>query len=55
METGQKLVYGFNDKEHAIECVYTGESKITKDGDILISAKCKGGIIIAPMEMFKRV
>ena len=52
MTKGKKLIYGANDKAHSIECVYTGEYRITKDGNIVISATCEGGTITAPIEMF---
>ena len=55
MNKGQKLIYGANDKVHSIECVYTGEYRITKDGEIVISATCEGGMIIAPIWMFTRI
>lgn len=55
MKKGQKLVYGINDREHAITCTYTGEYKITSDGEIVISATCEGGIITAPIEMFTEI
>lgn len=55
MTKGQKLIYGNNDKAHLIECVYTGEYRITKDGNIIISATCEGGTITAPIEMFTRI
>lgn len=55
MTKGQKLIYGNNDKAHIIECVYTGEYRITKDGNIVISATCNGGTITAPIEMFTRI
>lgn len=56
MKKGQKLVYGSNDREHAIDCTYTGEYKITRDGRIIISASCgNNATITAPIEMFKRV
>ena len=55
MLKGQKLIYGNNDKTHSIECTYTGEYRITKDGEIVISATCEGGTITAPIEMFKRI
>ena len=45
MTKGQKLIYGNNDKAHSIECVYTGEYRITKDGNIIISATCNGGSV----------
>ena len=52
MIKGKKLIYGANDKAHSIECVYTGEYRITKDGNIVISATCEDGTITAPIEMF---
>ena len=55
MTKGQKLIYGANDKSHSIECVYTGEYRITKDGNIVISANCEDGTITAPIEMFTRI
>lgn len=55
MIKGQKLIYGANDKAHSIECVYTGEYRITKDGNIVISATCEDGTITAPIEMFTRI
>lgn len=55
MTKDQKLIYGNNDKSHAIECTYTGEYRITKDGNIVISATCEGGTITAPIEMFTRI
>lgn len=48
----KNLIYGFNDPEHAIKCVYE-EYEITKSGDVLITARCDGGWIIAPWEMFQ--
>lgn len=55
MIKGQKLIYGANDKAHSIECTYTGEYRITSDGNIVISATCEGGTITAPIEMFTRI
>lgn len=55
MTKGQKLIYGNNDKEHSIECVYTGEYQITSKGEIIINATCENGTITAPIEMFKRI
>lgn len=55
MTKGQKLIYGANDKTHLIECVYTGEYRITNDGNIIISATYNGGTITAPIEMFTRI
>lgn len=55
MTKGQKLIYGANDKANSIECVYTGEYRITKDGNVVISAICEGGTITAPIEMFTRI
>ena len=55
MTKGQKLIYGTNDKSHSIECVYTVEYRIIKDGNIVISATCEGGTITAPIEMFTEI
>lgn len=55
MKKGQKLIYGNNDREHAINCTYTGEYRITSNGEIVISATCKGGTITAPIEMFTEI
>lgn len=55
MTKGQKLIYGNNDKVHSIECIYTGNYRITKDGEIVISATCEDATIIAPIEMFTEI
>lgn len=55
MTKGQKIIYVVNDKAHSIECVYTGEYRITKDGNIVISETCGGVTITAPIEMFTRI
>lgn len=55
MTKGQKLIYGNNDKADSIKCTYTGEYRITKDGNIVISATCEGGTITAPIKMFTRI
>lgn len=52
MKKGDILIYGAGDPENAIECVFDSY-EITEKGDIIISAKCSGGTIIAPWEMFK--
>lgn len=48
---GKTAIYGFNDKEHSIECVI--EDIKFKGTDILLVAKCEGGTITAPAEMFQ--
>lgn len=57
MKKGQKLIYGFNDKKHAIPCTYTGKWELLlPGGDIAIYATCEGGgTIKAPLDMFKEV
>ena len=55
MTKGQKLIYGNNDKAHSINCTYTGAYRITREGNIVISASCEGGTITTPIEMFTRV
>lgn len=55
MKKGQKLIYGFNDTIHAIPCTYTGKWELLPDGEIVIYAKCDGGTIKAPLDMFKRI
>ncbi len=53
MTKGTKLIYGANDKEHAIKCAYTGKWELI-DGITVIYAVCdNGGTIKAPIEMFK--
>ena len=42
MKTGDKLVYGFNDRKHSIKCTFK-KYKITKSG-----------MIAGPWEMFKK-
>lgn len=53
MKEGQKLIYGFHDKEHAIPCTYTGKWELLPDGEIVIYVTCNGGTIKAPLDMFK--
>lgn len=53
MKKGDILIYGAGDPENAIECVFESY-EITEKGDVIISAKCNGGMIIAPWEMFKQ-
>lgn len=48
---GKKVLYGFNDKENAIECIIKDIQ--FKGTDILVVAQCDGGTITAPMEMFQ--
>lgn len=55
MTKGQKLIYGNNDKVHSIECIYTGNYRITKDGEIVISTTCEDATITAPIEMFTEI
>lgn len=56
MKKGQKLIYGFNDKENMIYCTYTGEYKISKSGDIIITARTiDGDAIIADITLFKQL
>lgn len=50
----KNLIYGFNDPENAIFCVYEGY-RIASDGTIIIFARCDGGVIQAPIEMFKKL
>lgn len=52
MKKGDILIYSAGDPENAIECVFDSY-EITDKGDVIISAKCNGGMIIAPWEMFK--
>lgn len=52
MKKGDILIYGAGDQENAIECVFESY-EITEKGDIIISAKCSGGTIIAHWKMFK--
>ena len=52
MKKGDILIYGAGDTENAIKCVFESY-EITEKGDVIISAKCNGGMIIAPWEMFK--
>lgn len=52
MKKGDILIYGAGDQENAIECVFE-RYEITEKGDVIISAKCNDGTIIAPWEMFK--
>lgn len=40
MKIGDKIIYG---------------NEIEKNGNIIISAACDGGTIIAPLEMFKEI
>ena len=53
MKKGDILIYGAGDTENAIKCVFESY-EITEKGDIIIFAKCDGGTIIAPWEMFKQ-
>lgn len=56
MLKGQKLIYGFHDKKHAIPCTYTGKWELLPNGQIIIYANCdEGGTIKALIEMFKKV
>lgn len=48
---GTKVIYGFNDLDHAILCIV--KDIIFKGMDTLLVAECEGGIITAPIEMFK--
>ena len=56
MTKGARLIYGYNDKENMIPCVYTGEYRITADGDVLITAEVLpegNGKIIADITLFR--
>jgi hypothetical protein len=53
MKIGDKLVYGFNDRKHFIECTFK-KYKITKSGEVVIYAASQGGMIVAPWKMFKK-
>lgn len=54
MRKGDKLIYGYNDKENMIHCTYTGDYKITKSGKIIITAQTRrGGLIIADITLFQ--
>lgn len=48
---GKKAVYGFRDKVNSIECVI--EDIRFRGTNIILVARCDGGRIAAPMEMFK--
>jgi hypothetical protein len=47
------LIYGFSDKENAIPCMLIETKYI--ENTLCYVAKCEGGIITAPSEMFKEV
>ena len=49
MKIGDKIIYG-----NEIECILE-TYEIEKNGNIIISADCDGGTIIAPLEMFKEI
>lgn len=56
MTKGERLIYGYNDKENMIPCVYTGEYRITAEGDVLITAEILpegSGKIIADITLFR--
>ena len=57
MKKGEKIIYGYNDKENMIYCTYTGEYKITPAGDIIITAVTEDGKgkIIADINLFQRM
>lgn len=48
MKIGDKIIYG-----NEIECIFK-KCEITPNGEIIIYADCKGGMIVAPWEMFKK-
>lgn len=47
MKIDDKIIYS-----NEIECTFK-KCEITKNGEVVIYANCKGGTIIAPWEMFK--
>lgn len=49
MKIGDKIIYG-----NEIECILEAY-ETEKNGNIIISAACDGGTIIAPLEMFKEI
>lgn len=49
MKTGDKIIYS-----NEIECIFK-DYEITPSGEVIIYADCKGGMIVAPWEMFKEV
>ena len=53
MKIGDKLVYGFNDRENSIKCTFK-KYKITKSGEVVIYPASQGGMIVAPWGMFKK-
>lgn len=56
MKKGEKLIYGYNDKEHMIYCTYTGEYRISQNGDIVITTETEeGSKIIADISLFQRM
>lgn len=56
LKTGDYLEYGFNDPDHAIDCQYTGEMRISCKGEISIAAKtADGSMIYAGLDMFRQM
>lgn len=54
MIQGDKLIYGYNDKENALLCSYVRKYEDNPDDERII-VKCEqGGVIIAPVSMFMK-
>ena len=54
-QPGDIMIYGANDKDHAIECIFLGVDGIMQSGELIVSASCQGGKIVAPESLFKLV
>lgn len=50
-DPGDPIIYGPDDPENAVTCEFYMSFK--KGGECLIYAKCAGGSILAPADMFK--
>lgn len=50
LKTGDVITYGYNDPKNSIECVFY--DTFIKNGELIILAKCAGGEIQAPADMF---
>ena len=50
-DPGDPIIYGPGDPENAVACEFYMAFK--KGGECLIYAKCAGGSILAPADMFK--
>lgn len=52
LKVGDKLIYGINDKENAIDCTFININEVLTGGQLVIKAECDGGTIIALDSLF---